>query len=372
MQSYNPLIESNTLQASRSILNNSIATALSLSSGAAFPTTNLLLGMACWRTDQNRLYILKAITPTNEWELVYSAGIAGAGTGMDADLLDGHQGTYYANVTARLGYTPANRAGDVFTGDVRIGQNLGAQTANFRYLDISGTAGGVLRLGDGANSRGLVYSTAGGALVIATDGGGSRIVFANSVGTERMSVESTGTVRFNSTVSAPGVGNVLGGAAIENAGADGSTLFMSRATNVAAYFNRNQDGQVMLFTRSGSGVGAIAVTTTGTAYNVTSDYRLKENPVPIQNPLALVNSLKPRQYNWKVNGSIGQGFIAHELAEVVPQAVYGEKDAVDANGQVDPQAVNYSYLVTHLTAALQELSAKHDALEARIAALEGQ
>ena len=81
-------------------------------------------------------------------------------------------------------------------------------------------------------------------------------------------------------------------------------------------------------------------------------------------------SYKPVTYKWKVDGSTGQGFIAHELQAVVPDCVVGEKDAVDAEGNPQYQGIDTSFLVATLTAAIQELKATVDAQAARIAALE--
>ena len=116
--------------------------------------------------------------------------------------------------------------------------------------------------------------------------------------------------------------------------------------------------------RSGNVVGTISVTTTATAYNTSSDYRLKENVHPMQNALATVAELKPVTYTWKADGSDGQGFIAHELQEVAPYAVTGEKDGEQMQG------VDYGKITPLLTAALQEALAKIEMLETRIAALE--
>ncbi len=111
-------------------------------------------------------------------------------------------------------------------------------------------------------------------------------------------------------------------------------------------------------------VGNIACTTTGTAYNTTSDYRLKENVTPMTGALAKVAQLKPITYTWKADGSDGQGFIAHELAEVCPQAVSGVKDAVYENGDPKYQGIDTSYLVATLVSAIQELKAEFDAYKA--------
>jgi len=118
--------------------------------------------------------------------------------------------------------------------------------------------------------------------------------------------------------------------------------------------------------------GTISVSGSSVAYNTSSDYRLKENVAPMTNGLATVAALKPVTYDWVTDKSQGEGFIAHELAETIPLAVSGEKDAVNEDGSIRPQGVDYSKIVVHLVAALQELSAKNDALEARLAALEAK
>jgi hypothetical protein len=88
-------------------------------------------------------------------------------------------------------------------------------------------------------------------------------------------------------------------------------------------------------------------------------------------------NLNPVTYTWKADGSAGEGFIAHELQAVCPDAVSGDKDAVNEDGTIKPQGVDTSFLVATLTAAIQELKAINDAqasrietLEAKVAALE--
>jgi len=117
-------------------------------------------------------------------------------------------------------------------------------------------------------------------------------------------------------------------------------------------------------------VGFILSTSTTTEYATSSDYRLKENVAPMTGALATVAQLKPVTYTWKVDGSSGQGFIAHELQKVVPDAVTGEKDDVNEDGSIKPQGIDTSFLVATLTAAIQEQQALITSLTARIAALE--
>ena len=88
--------------------------------------------------------------------------------------------------------------------------------------------------------------------------------------------------------------------------------------------------------------------------------------------LATVAQLKPVTYNWKIDGSDGQGFIAHELQAVVPDCVSGEKDAVDAEGKPQYQGIDTSFLVATLTAAIQEQQTLIEALTARLTALEAK
>ena len=87
--------------------------------------------------------------------------------------------------------------------------------------------------------------------------------------------------------------------------------------------------------------------------------------------LAKVAALKPCTYTWKLDGSNGQGFIAHELQAVIPDAVSGEKDAVEEDGTIKPQGIDQSRIVATLTAAIQELNAKVDAQAAEIDTLKG-
>jgi hypothetical protein len=144
------------------------------------------------------------------------------------------------------------------------------------------------------------------------------------------------------------------------------------------YVNTTGASNQIEFNNPNGNVGNIQTSGSSTAYLTSSDYRLKENITPMTGALATVAQLKPCTYTWKFDGSAGQGFIAHELAEVVPDCVSGEKDAVetytDEEGneqtRIKPQGIDTSFLVATLTAAIQELKAELDEAKARIAALE--
>lgn len=115
---------------------------------------------------------------------------------------------------------------------------------------------------------------------------------------------------------------------------------------------------------SGTQAGYIAQTSsTAVLYSTSSDYRLKENIRPMTGALAKVAALRPVTYTWRANGQPGEGFIAHELQAVIPDAVVGQKDAVDPSGAPRYQGVDTSFIVATLVAAIQELQAEVAALK---------
>ena len=112
--------------------------------------------------------------------------------------------------------------------------------------------------------------------------------------------------------------------------------------------------EFMMFQNSGSTIGQItAPSGSSVSYTSTSDYRLKQDLKPY-NGLALINRLKTYDFAWKIDNSRMYGFMAHELQEVLPYLVSGQKDAVDANGKIIPQTVDYSKLTPILVKAIQE------------------
>ena len=163
-------------------------------------------------------------------------------------------------------------------------------------------------------------------------------------------------------------GNLLVGTTSTYGSAKMSLGFVGSANNGFVINNTNSSGSPVhiAFQLSGTSVGDITCSGASTAYNTSSDYRLKENIAPMTGALAKVALLKPCTYKWNVDGSDGQGFIAHELAEVVPQCVTGEKDAIDEDGKPQYQGIDTSFLVATLTAALQEQQTIINSLKARL------
>lgn len=128
----------------------------------------------------------------------------------------------------------------------------------------------------------------------------------------------------------------------------------------------NQAGTyyIVSFGAAGTLTGSIVSDGTTTFYGISSDYRLKENVQPMTGALAKVLTLNPVTYTWKRTQTSGQGFIAHELQAVIPEAATGTKDDVDDEGNPQYQGVDTSFIVATLVAAIKELTA-------RVAVLEG-
>jgi len=111
-------------------------------------------------------------------------------------------------------------------------------------------------------------------------------------------------------------------------------------------------------------VGTIATFSSSTQYNTTSDYRLKENVIPLSDSIIRLKKLKPSRFNFIQDPErTMDGFLAHEVQDIVPEAVNGEKDAVDENGNEVHQGIDQAKLVPLLVAAIQELEARVKELE---------
>ena len=178
---------------------------------------------------------------------------------------------------------------------------------------------------------------------------------------EKMRIVQDGSTRFAMENFANPPSSTNWGVSINNTNAGSN--FWGQGTGT--------ESQLIFGNRNGVR-GSIQTNSTNTLYNTTSDYRLKENVMPMTGALAKVSQLKPSTYTWKVDGSDGQGFIAHELQAVIPDAVTGEKDAVDDKGDPKYQMVDTSFLVATLTAAIQEQQQIINDLKARIETLEAK
>jgi len=298
-------------------------------------------------------------------QVLTSAGTGAAPTWSSPSTTSISNGTSNVTVNSSGGTITATTAGTTAV-TIDTSQNVGIGTtspqAKLHVLDSVGGTNGTLWLGNATYYGTIQHDAAvsgSNIYTVATASAGGHIFKRGS--TEQMRIPSGGGIRIAMQNYASDPSSTNYGVSINNTSAGSRFFGQGSGTETQIEFG-NTNG-----TR-----GSIQTNSTNTLYNTTSDYRLKENVLPMANALATVLALKPCTYKWKVDGSNGQGFIAHELQAVVPDCVSGEKDAVDENGDIKPQFVDTSFLVATLTAALQELSAKNDALTARIVALEAK
>lgn len=213
-------------------------------------------------------------------------------------------------------------------------------------------------------SYGFLGTIAGSATQIGSDKTGASpflpLTF-HTGGLERFRVDETGNMAFGSaTVDATNPGMYF---------LPGANLFVTGADTTCLLLRRNSsDGAIASFARDASVVGSITVTTTNTAYNTSSDYRLKGHIQYLTGSGTFIDSLLPRTWEWKLNGERGVGFIAHELQEISPSSVTGEKDAVKEDGTPDYQCVEYGSgeMIAMMVAELQSLRRRVAELESKL------
>ena len=248
---------------------------------------------------------------------------------------------------------------------VDTSQNVGIGTASpASKLDVKAGSGSVIsRSTSGYNFKAYyddgrttytaigydgLYTVGAQDLVITAGQGASQVMQFRTADTERMRINSSGqlllgrTTAINAAPFIPSTGQ--------------NSRFVSFVNNTVSaevgYIFCNNDNST-------------------TQYATTSDYRLKQNVQRMAGALNKVTQLNPCTYDWKTGGS-SQGFIAHELQEVCPEAVVGTKDQVNEEGNPVYQGIDTSFLVATLTAAIQELNAKVDAQAATITALQAK
>jgi hypothetical protein len=268
--------------------------------------------------------------------LVGTSSYSGNGKLVTAGHVGGNAGTFDI---CWAGSRPT--AADTDIGYIRwFSADNSSSNAQYAYICASS---------DGASSSG---NDIPGRLVFSTTADGA------SNPTERMRIGSDGTIYFNVTVAPSGS---VGGSAFLAESDSRRTLYMASTTTGATTLQvfRNPNGQVGSITTSGS----------ATAFNTSSDYRLKENVIAVTDGIARLQQLKPIRFNFIADpNKTFDGFFAHEVQTIVPEAISGEKDAVDDDNNPIYQGIDQSKLVPLLTAALQEAVTKIESLEARLTA----
>lgn len=185
---------------------------------------------------------------------------------------------------------------------------------------------------------------------------GSDVRFGTSA-TERMRITSVGDVYIgNSTISTAN-----------------TAIFLQKSgiiTTVRAY-SSGTIPLVEFYKQSAGDIGSISYNGTNTLYNSTSDYRLKED-LKDYNAIEIIGKLKTYDFKWKDTDVRDYGMMAHELQEILPNYVTGEKDAIKEDGAIKPQGVDYSKIVPILVKAIQEQNQLIQELSAKVTALENK
>lgn len=159
--------------------------------------------------------------------------------------------------------------------------------------------------------------------------------YEQSLGAHKWYTAPSGTagnaISFTQAMTLDASGNLnIGQTSAGTINANGLSLFVSLGAIAYNHLSGTSSGTVYAnFGYAGTAIGSITQSgTTAVAYNTSSDYRLKDNQSPLTGSGAFIDALKPKTWNWKADGSKGVGFIAHEVQEVSPTSVVGEKDAM--------------------------------------------
>jgi len=181
-------------------------------------------------------------------------------------------------------------------------------------------------------------------------------------GTSKFKIESSGAVNIGYIGTLGGFGTEdVSGIFYSGGNTGGYTAINSNSNNAPLYLARGAStptGILINMASNGTGVGSISITGSATAYNTSSDYRLKEDLQDFAG-LDMVSKIPVYDFKWKTDESRTYGVMAHELQEVLPNAVTGQKDADEM------QSVDYSKIVPLLIKSIQELTAKIERLEAK-------
>jgi hypothetical protein len=320
---------------------------------------------------------------TNENSTAQSWGLGVAGTGHAV----ADNAYYIRDETGGSNDFVITTAGNIGIGEPAPVHKLSLRSTPFIHLGYNGTSAATEMGGIKANSYDVEntgYSAAEVGFITGTTGYYGAIQFrtnnnnsTTSRAAVRMTIDQSGNVIIGAGAGASEGNIICGPGSGTTAGYNDSSYpltvaYTGSSHQAAAFYDSVTDSssrEAVWFRRypssSWATVGSISTTDSATAYSTSSDYRLKENEQPFGDALDLLRQLKPYCFNFKIHDPsvISHGFFAHEAAEIVPQAVMGEKDEVDDEGSMVAQSIDHSHMVPLLTAAIQALAAKVEALE---------
>jgi hypothetical protein len=267
--------------------------------------------------------------------------------------------------------------------------NIGIGTTSpVHKLDVAGVASfgtstqtQIGNAADNPTDAGISYGMfhhSGVGLGIASGAGGSTqgTVFWSNNGSSYFQAArisgANGNVFIGPTLTASGYDSVKNGWILNYEGGGSTVANFSGNNEIFTFNQRDGLGTTEIDFRNGDVErGKIVWTTSGTTYNTSSDYRLKTNINTLTGALDKVLLLEPKTFNYiDGNNVLVSGFIAHEVQDIVPEAVTGQKDELRKDGTPKYQGMDHSRLVPFLVGAVKELKAENDALKSRLEALE--
>jgi len=319
-----------------------------------------------------------------------TTGISGVDGSASAPALQGsdsNTGVSFGTDTVNINTGGSTRATVDSSGNLGVGETSPLGKLHSKTSDSGGSAVSyanelVLENSSDGGMTILTGNNKDGSIAFGDDGNNviGRIVYNHNVnamhfntnGSERMRLGSDGFV---------GIG-VTSDVTASSGGTSFNVASDNRRKLVIGVTSASGRGLINFINSNGE-VGGVATTGTSTAYNTSSDYRLKENVVPISDGITRLKTLKPSRFNFKTDvKTILDGFLAHEVT-AVPEAITGTKDELVTQSLIDSgdkdqselgnpvyQSIDQSKLVPLLTAALQEAIAKIEVLETKVAALE--
>ena len=266
-------------------------------------------------------------------------------------------------------------SGEVVAGSLDISGNIDVDgTTNLDAVDIDGAVdlASTVTLASGQELRFVDTNESiqsdGSKMIIKSGGTTFNLPTADGSANEALVTDGSGTLSF-----------AAAGASLSN-GSSNRVVIATGASTMSGEEDFTHNGQqvtlnrpggtgtIMAFKASGTQVGKITVfTSNATSYVTSSDYRLKENINYTFDATTRLKQLKPCRFNFIADetNTLMDGFLAHEVSSIVPEAIVGEKDAVDSDGNIDAQGIDHSKLVPLLVKTIQEL-------EERIASLESK
>jgi hypothetical protein len=265
------------------------------------------------------------------------------GSTIDGGITYDHNGSY---TSEKMAFRAGNNTPHMYlTGSGNVGIGTSSPTANLDIKRTGGDSDDIIRIGT-------------------TDNFYLGISRSNTTGAFSFQGNQTG---FNNIILAPTSGSVSIGTTDTQPQNGGSAFKVESLSRRSLFMSQSGTGNanIIIFYSGGNLSGAINIASGSVSYGSGSDYRIKENIVDLTDATTRLKQLKPKRFNFITNpdDEARDGFLAHEVSSIVPEAVIGEKDAVDENGEIIVQQLDPSKLVPLLVKTIQELETRIVALE---------